>query len=122
VRVEHVYASLGFSHSFEIRSTVFDDRCRRLSLTCLCYLWQRDQDELLSEMVAAGMESVLIKVAGIGLSEKHLGKTLAEMQPTLQKLVSQSLDSLSHRWKLTRVLRIPCMDHIYVEKEANTRR
>ena len=62
-------------------------RCRRLGLTALCYLWQRDQGELLSEMVEAGLEAVLIKVAGIGLTTKHLGKTLREMQPTLLKLV-----------------------------------
>ncbi|KAH9938240.1 uncharacterized protein B0H18DRAFT_1080984 [Fomitopsis serialis] len=43
--------------------------CRRLSLTPLCYLWQRDQAELLSEMIEAGMEAILIK-----------------MQPTLTKL------------------------------------
>lgn len=62
-------------------------RCRRLSLTPLCYLWQRDQGELLSEMVEAGLVAILIKVAGVGLATKHLGKTLGEMQPTLQKLV-----------------------------------
>ncbi|TFK43414.1 hypothetical protein BDQ12DRAFT_718637 [Crucibulum laeve] len=60
--------------------------CRRLDLTPLCYLWQRDQGELLSEMIEAGMEAILIKVAGIGLTTKHLQKTLAEMQPTLVKL------------------------------------
>ncbi|KAL1747673.1 hypothetical protein HDZ31DRAFT_80245 [Schizophyllum fasciatum] len=60
--------------------------CRRLGLTALCYLWQRDQGELLSEMVEAKLEAILIKVAGIGLTTKHLGKTLSEMQPTLQKL------------------------------------
>ncbi|KAI0750773.1 hypothetical protein C8Q80DRAFT_1268091 [Daedaleopsis nitida] len=61
---------------------------RRLGLTPLCYLWQRDQEELLSEMVEAGMEAILIKVAGIGLTTKHLGKTLADMRPTLLKLNS----------------------------------
>lgn len=61
--------------------------CRRLSLTPLCYLWQRDQAELLSEMIDTGMQAILIKVAGIGLKPKHLGKTLAEMHPTLTKLV-----------------------------------
>lgn len=61
--------------------------CRRLSLTCLCYLWQRSQQELLAEMIEAGMHSILIKVAGIGLEVKHLGKTLAEMQGTLVNLV-----------------------------------
>ncbi|KAI0774189.1 hypothetical protein C8Q74DRAFT_1201149 [Fomes fomentarius] len=59
---------------------------RRLELTPLCYLWQRDQEELLREMIEAGMEALLIKVAGIGLTTKHLGKTLAQMQPTLLKL------------------------------------
>lgn len=38
-------------------------------------------------MVEAGLEAILIKVAGIGLTAKHLGKTLGEMQPTLLKLV-----------------------------------
>ncbi|KAG1752662.1 uncharacterized protein EDB91DRAFT_1103724 [Suillus paluster] len=62
--------------------------CRRLSLTPLAYLWQRDQAELLSEMIDAGIKSVLIKVAGIGLTVKHLGKTLHEMQDTLTRLNS----------------------------------
>ena len=38
-------------------------------------------------MIDAGLVAVIIKVAGIGLTEKHLGKTLAEMQLTLVKLV-----------------------------------
>lgn len=61
--------------------------CQRLSLTPLCYLWQRNQAELVNEMIEGGLEAVLIKVAGIGLTTKHLGKTLAFMQPTLMKLV-----------------------------------
>ncbi|KAJ7044475.1 hypothetical protein C8F04DRAFT_587609 [Mycena alexandri] len=60
--------------------------CRRLSLTPLCYLWQRDQGELMAEMIAAGMDAILIKVAGIGLTIKHLGKTLSQMEPTFIKL------------------------------------
>ncbi|KAG8891991.1 hypothetical protein FRB99_003184, partial [Tulasnella sp. 403] len=62
--------------------------CRRLSLTPLCYLWQRDQAELMSEMVESGVEAVLIKVAGIGLTDKHLGLSLRQMQPTFLKLNS----------------------------------
>ena len=65
-------------------------RCRRLNLTPLCYLWQRNQQELLSEMIDAGMDAILIKVAGVGLTTAHLGKNLAEMEPTLLKLVSES--------------------------------
>ncbi|KAJ7094639.1 hypothetical protein B0H15DRAFT_969751 [Mycena belliarum] len=60
--------------------------CRRLSLTPLCYLWQRDQGELMAEMIAAGMEAILIKVAGIGLTAEHLGNTLAQMEPTFIRL------------------------------------
>lgn len=66
-------------------------RCRRLSLIPLCYLWQRDQADLLSEMIDAGMNVILIKVAGIGLKPQHLGKTLSQMQPTLIKLVMHTL-------------------------------
>ena len=39
-------------------------------------------------MIDAGMEAVLVKVAGIGLAKSHLGKNLAEMENTLIKLVS----------------------------------
>lgn len=60
--------------------------CRRLNLTSLAYLWQRDQGQLLSEMIESGVQAILIKVAGIGLTVQHLGKTLAEMEPTLLKL------------------------------------
>jgi hypothetical protein len=78
------------------------NRCRRLSLTPLSYLWQRDQAELLSEMIATGIKSVLIKVAGIGLTVKHLGKTLNEMQDTFTRLVRplllhKQIDSFSCR-------------------------
>ncbi|KAF9569327.1 hypothetical protein CPC08DRAFT_653266 [Agrocybe pediades] len=62
--------------------------CRRLSLTPLCFLWQRNQAELLSEMIAGGMNAILIKVAGIGLTKGHLGKSLAQMEPTLVNLNS----------------------------------
>ncbi|KAI0045321.1 hypothetical protein FA95DRAFT_1680564, partial [Auriscalpium vulgare] len=62
--------------------------CRRLGLTPLCYLWQRNQAELLSEMIDAGMEAILIKVAGIGLTPKHLGRTLIAMEDTLVELNS----------------------------------
>ena len=76
-----------FRYYFLILALTFC-RCRRLALTPLSYLWQRDQAELLSEMVEAGLVAILIKVAGVGLTTQHLGKTLGQMQPTLQKLVS----------------------------------
>ncbi|KAK0422091.1 hypothetical protein QR680_007357 [Steinernema hermaphroditum] len=60
--------------------------CARLGLKPLCYLWERDQQELLGEMIASGVEAVLIKVAAMGLSAEHLGLTLAQAQPSLEKL------------------------------------
>uniref|UniRef100_A0A0K3CPB8 Diphthine--ammonia ligase n=1 Tax=Rhodotorula toruloides TaxID=5286 RepID=A0A0K3CPB8_RHOTO len=60
--------------------------CARLGLTPLAYLWERSQPELLREMVEAGMESVLVKVAGAGLQVEHLGKSLKDMEPTLHRL------------------------------------
>ncbi|GAA5858607.1 hypothetical protein JCM8547_001388 [Rhodosporidiobolus lusitaniae] len=60
--------------------------CSRLGLTPIAFLWERNQKELLVEMVEAGMESLLVKVAGAGLQVDHLGKSLAEMQPTLHRL------------------------------------
>ena len=75
------------SEVFITRSLGTLDRCQRLSLTVFAYLWQRDQRELLDEMIQAGMNSILIKVAGIGLTVDHLGKTLSEMKTTLYTLV-----------------------------------
>ena len=87
-----------WSHSILLRThRSFHFRCRRLGLTVLAYLWQREQDELLQEMIDAGLVAVVIKVAGIGLTEKHLGKTLAEMQSTLLKLVRFLRPTLGHR-------------------------
>ncbi|EPQ59934.1 hypothetical protein GLOTRDRAFT_125792 [Gloeophyllum trabeum ATCC 11539] len=69
--------------------------CRRLSLTALCYLWQRDQGQLLAEMIDAGLHAVIIKVAGIGLTEEHLGKSLAQMQSKLLFLASGEYETLT---------------------------
>lgn len=61
--------------------------CQRLGLTVLSYLWQRDRLSLLQEMISAGVDAVLVKVAGAGLEpHKHLGKSLAVLQPTLLRL------------------------------------
>ncbi|XP_022246781.1 diphthine--ammonia ligase-like isoform X3 [Limulus polyphemus] len=56
--------------------------CDRLGLTMLAYLWQRDQEELLQEMIDCQVEAILIKVAALGLDPtNHLGKTLREIYP-----------------------------------------
>lgn len=58
----------------------------RAGLLSIAYLWRREQSDLLDEMIAVGVDAVLVKVAGIGLGEHHLGKTLKEMRPCLTKL------------------------------------
>jgi len=72
-------------------------RCRRLGLTVLAYLWQRDQRDLLAEMIDAGMNAVLIKVAGIGLKPRHLNMSLATMQTTLLKLVRRTFTHIKEK-------------------------
>lgn len=66
--------------------TRVENVCDRLSLTLLAYLWQRDQAELMRDICALELDARLIKVAAIGLTEKHLGKPLAQMYPILVKL------------------------------------
>ncbi len=70
-------------------------------------------------MVEAGLEAILIKVAGVGLQTKHLGKTLAQMQPTLLKLVSvlytRSIPLVEGG------IRMICTDHMFVVKGESTK-
>ncbi|KAK9382344.1 uncharacterized protein V2V93DRAFT_322066 [Kockiozyma suomiensis] len=67
--------------------TRVENVCARLGLTALAYLWWRDQAELFNEMIDSGVKAIMIKVAGAGLTaEKHLGKSLVEVQPDLLKL------------------------------------
>lgn len=62
--------------------------CQRLNLRVISYLWQRDQQEVLNEMLFAHhMQIILVKVAGAGLDPyKHLNKDLASLYPTLLAL------------------------------------
>ncbi len=60
--------------------------CTRLGLASLAYLWQRDQSELLAEMVGAGVVAIVIKVAALGLGTSHLGRSVGELQPTFHRL------------------------------------
>ncbi|XP_054651611.1 diphthine--ammonia ligase isoform X3 [Dunckerocampus dactyliophorus] len=61
--------------------------CFRLGLQPLAYLWRRDQESLLTEMISSDLHAILIKVAAFGLDpEKHLGKSLADMEPYLKQL------------------------------------
>ena len=60
--------------------------CERLGIKMLAYLWHRDQSELLQEMVDSGVHAIIIKTAAMGLSQKHLGLSLAEILPEMLKL------------------------------------
>lgn len=61
--------------------------CKRLGIVSLAYLWQRNQLELLTEMIDSNLDAILIKVACMGLEpEKHLGKTLRDVRPHLLEL------------------------------------
>ncbi|XP_050328475.1 uncharacterized protein LOC126758296 [Bactrocera neohumeralis] len=61
--------------------------CSRLNLVSLAYLWRRDQTELLQEMIDCQVHAIIIKVAALGLvPDRHLGKSLREIQPHLLKM------------------------------------
>ncbi|GJJ72211.1 diphthine-ammonia ligase [Entomortierella parvispora] len=60
--------------------------CARLGLVALAYLWQRDQEELLQEMATAGVNAVLVKIAAMGLKKQHLGQSIGDMFPYLQRM------------------------------------
>ncbi|KAJ1332612.1 hypothetical protein BSLG_008241 [Batrachochytrium salamandrivorans] len=68
--------------------TRIESVCVRLGIQSLSFMWQGNQEQLLTDMIDNGVEAVLVKVAAAGLSEKHLGKTLAHMQPILKTLVN----------------------------------
>ncbi|NXQ40972.1 DPH6 ligase, partial [Catharus fuscescens] len=64
-----------------------EDVCRRLNLQPLAYLWHCNQEILLKEMISSNIQAIIIKVAAFGLDpDKHLGKTLGEMEPILLEL------------------------------------
>ncbi|XP_076201048.1 diphthine--ammonia ligase isoform X2 [Aptenodytes patagonicus] len=64
-----------------------EDVCRRLNLQPLAYLWHRNQEILLKEMISSNIQAIIIKVAAFGLDpDKHLGKTLDQMAPYLLEL------------------------------------
>ncbi|XP_061854599.1 diphthine--ammonia ligase isoform X3 [Colius striatus] len=64
-----------------------EDVCRRLDLQPLAYLWHRNQKILLKEIISSNIQAIIIKVAAFGLDpDKHLGKTLDQIEPYLLEL------------------------------------
>uniref|UniRef100_A0A5K4F8B7 Diphthine--ammonia ligase n=2 Tax=Schistosoma mansoni TaxID=6183 RepID=A0A5K4F8B7_SCHMA len=60
---------------------------RRLGLRSLCFLWQRSQEELLEDIVSAGIDAIIIKIAAFGLTvEDFLGVHLSSIAYKLRQL------------------------------------
>ncbi|KAL8275297.1 hypothetical protein Esti_000746 [Eimeria stiedai] len=55
--------------------------CQRLGLVPISLLWNRQQEDLLCEMVEWGLHAVLVKTASMGLSRKHLGGSVSDLLP-----------------------------------------
>lgn len=61
--------------------------CSRLGdVYVMNFLFNRDQDSLLQEMIDNRFDAILIKVACMGLNKEHLGKSIKEMQEHLRRL------------------------------------
>jgi len=97
--LEHCKQDMEAKHGYEIQavssgailSTYQKNRveniCSRLGMQSLAYLWNRNQAELLNEMIVSQIDAILIKVACMGLKpEKHLAKNISEMQAYLNDL------------------------------------
>ncbi|CAB4065680.1 DPH6 [Lepeophtheirus salmonis] len=52
----------------------------------LTYLWERNQRELLQEMISCPIEAIVVKVATWVWMNPILAKTIAELQPHLLKM------------------------------------
>lgn len=70
----------------QYQRTRVENVCDRLGLTSLTYLWQRNQHDLMLEMCISQLDARIVKVAAIGLNEKHLNKSISQLFPTLVKL------------------------------------
>lgn len=64
----------------DYQRTRVENVCSRLGLVSLAFLWRRDQQELLHEMICSGLVAVLVKVAAMGLKAAHLGRTLNQVR------------------------------------------
>lgn len=66
--------------------------CARLGLKVLAFLWRQPQEKLLSQMRAGGLDARICKVACMGLSAKHVGKSI------LDEAFAAHLFSLGQKW------------------------
>lgn len=50
--------------------------CKELGLQCICPLWQKNQEELLKEIISLGFEVIITAAAAEGFDKKWLGRKL----------------------------------------------
>ncbi|SBT82555.1 diphthine--ammonia ligase, putative [Plasmodium ovale] len=60
--------------------------CKRLNLKILAYLWERDEKEVLQQMISDGLEAIIVKIAAYGLNKEHVGKSIKEMYNYLEMM------------------------------------
>ncbi|XP_070578500.1 uncharacterized protein [Ptychodera flava] len=71
----------------DYQRTRVESVCSRLGLVSLAYLWRRDQQELLLEMILCQVKAIVIKIAALGLEpSKHLGKSIEEIYPHMVEM------------------------------------
>ncbi|SCN63233.1 diphthine--ammonia ligase, putative [Plasmodium chabaudi chabaudi] len=63
--------------------------CERLNLQILAYLWERDQKELLQNMINDGIDAIIVKIAAYGLKKEHIGKSIKEMYTYLEEMCNK---------------------------------
>ena len=52
--------------------------CNRLGLKVLAFLWRQEQPLLLKQMIEGGLDARIVKVACMGLDERHIGKSILD--------------------------------------------
>ena len=60
--------------------------CARLGLVSIAPLWRTPQPRLLADMLEAGLDAIVVKVASGGLGAAELGASLASVTPRLLRL------------------------------------
>ena len=63
-----------------------DKACALAGMRSLTFMWQRDQCQLLEDIVASGVDARIIKVASLGLNSRHLGLPLKTAKDELISL------------------------------------
>jgi diphthine-ammonia ligase len=63
--------------------------CDRLSIVSLAPLWEMPQEEVLNRVESHHITAILVKTAFVGLDDRHIGKTTAELRPVFRKLANE---------------------------------